>query len=398
MCYNRSLGTSRFRNWKHSGPHWRRRRRSCQDQRSGQGPRFGCDEPSGREEDWSYRQWIAFVWLRADRRWPQNPGVHCSKGIRCVVTRLRCLSRCGRRHAHNAASVVRLPLRPLSGMQREGPAARIWPWFCCFLDARFQHLRLFLFSRKDGAKRNHQVFKKFSAFRWNSPTFLIQAGLNQNRRCPTFFFCTGLSIGPFVSDRWCVAVQWFHDKGSRNYRKLSPSTEQFSIRRVAKSCPTIAYLWLFRYSPSSLRTLWSTVIKPSNFSARGTASPVRSSARSPCHLGSQAYFAISVFWEVIRNTLCSLDTVLIWRANSEFWEVFPSAGTFCIFEIFCEVLSPIWVIAVDLSMLNFWHWMNDCVLRRARLTTGLRASSKSSKVMNVYWRLPHLFALLHWLQ
>ena len=27
-----------------------------------------------------------------------------------------------------------------------------------------------------------------------------------------------------------------------------------------------------------------------------------SSARSPCHLGSQAYFAISIFWEVSENT------------------------------------------------------------------------------------------------
>ena len=33
--------------------------------------------------------------------------------------------------------------------------------------------------------------------------------------------------------------------------------------------------WLFRDSPTSLRTLWSVVIKSPNFSARGTALPVR---------------------------------------------------------------------------------------------------------------------------
>ena len=49
----------------------------------------------------------------------QNLGVLCSKGIRCVVARLLCLSRCGWGHAHNAAGVVRQPLRLLSG-QREG--------------------------------------------------------------------------------------------------------------------------------------------------------------------------------------------------------------------------------------------------------------------------------------
>ena len=44
---------------------------------------------------------------------------------------------------------------------------------------------------------------------------------------------------------------------------------------VAKSCTTTAYWWLFRDSQLSLRTLWSAVIKSPNFSARGTASPLR---------------------------------------------------------------------------------------------------------------------------
>ena len=73
----------------------------------------------------------------------QNLGVLCSKGIRCVVARLLCLSRCGWGHAHNAAGVVRQPLRLLSG-QREGLVhwMRLNPRFCCFWTPVFSNFRL----------------------------------------------------------------------------------------------------------------------------------------------------------------------------------------------------------------------------------------------------------------
>ena len=44
---------------------------------------------------------------------------------------------------------------------------------------------------------------------------------------------------------------------------------------VARSWPTTAYRWLSLDSHSSLRTLWSAVIKSPNFSAQSWASPVR---------------------------------------------------------------------------------------------------------------------------
>ena len=46
------------------------------------------------------------------------------------------------------------------------------------------------------------------------------------------------------------------------------------IHRVAGSCTTTAYRWLFRDSQLSLRTLWSAVIKSPKFTARSTASPL----------------------------------------------------------------------------------------------------------------------------
>ena len=69
---------------------------------------------------------------------------------------------------------------------------------------------------------------------------------------------------------------------SKHFRKLfSVSWEVYVlhgwdwIHRVARSCTTTAYRWLFRDSQLLLRTLWSAVIKTPKFSARGTAVPAR---------------------------------------------------------------------------------------------------------------------------
>ena len=118
-----------------------------------------------------------------------------------------------------------------------------------------------------------------------------------------FILRAALSAIPFFSDRRNDNVQRFHDTssqdlpnsnelslqmtlgfpdGSRNFRKLlSVSWEVFVLHGydcmhwVAKSCTKIAYRWLFPESPPSLKTLWSAVVKSSNFSARCTDSPVR---------------------------------------------------------------------------------------------------------------------------
>ena len=174
------------------------------------------------------------------------------------------------------------------------------------------------------SKRNYWAFEWFSKSSFTRSFPVCQEVLNisqmaigfhrishhfsSNPHCcnsaevPSFTLRTALSTMPCVSDRWSVAVRCFHDRssqdlpnsnelsekvtcglcdGSRNFLKLfSVSWEVFVlhgydwIHWVARSCTTTANRWLFRDSPSSLRTMWSTVIKSPNFSARRRASPV----------------------------------------------------------------------------------------------------------------------------
>ena len=69
--------------------------------------------------------------------------------------------------------------------------------------------------------------------------------------------------------------------GSRNFIRFWVSWEDFvlhgyeCIHCIAKSCTITAYRWLFRDLLSSLRTLWSAVIKSRKCSALGTTVPVR---------------------------------------------------------------------------------------------------------------------------
>ena len=75
------------------------------------------------------------------------------------------------------------------------------------------------------------------------------------------------------------------------------------IHWVAKSCTAIANRSLFRDSQFWLRTLWSAVIKSPNFSARGTAPPLRLLHGAPCNFRPLTDLAISVFKEVSINTV-----------------------------------------------------------------------------------------------
>ena len=101
-------------------------------------------------------------------------------------------------------------------------------------------------------------------------------------------------------ERWCTmilrlflaGIAQFHEivsvndfwflVGSKNFIGLFwVSWEELVLHgydcnhRVAKSCTTTAYRWLFRDSLSSLRTLWSAVIKSPKCSALGPTVPVR---------------------------------------------------------------------------------------------------------------------------
>ena len=133
--------------------------------------------------------------------------------------------------------------------------------------------------------------------------FSSRPDCNSTADVPSFTLRNTLSAIPFVCDLCGVDVQWFMERssqplpnseelsvqmtlgflsGSRNFCKLLwVSCEVLVlhgyawIHWVAKSCTTTAYRWLFRDSQLSLRTLWSAAIKSPNFSARGTAPPLR---------------------------------------------------------------------------------------------------------------------------
>ena len=129
---------------------------------------------------------------------------------------------------------------------------------------------------------------------------------------------------------------------------------------VARSWTTKAYGWLFRDSPSSLRTLWSAVIKSPNFSAWGRAPP---SARCPGHFGSQTDFGISVFRKA------SINTVLPW-----FWYHF--GRTF-----------RIWVLR---NVCGCMHFVSS------RLSLNSSNHSGRSRKRSSVSRLPSLFLFSFW--
>ena len=73
--------------------------------------------------------------------------------------------------------------------------------------------------------------------------------------------------------------------------------------RVAISCTTTAYQWLFRDSHPSLRTLWSAVIRSPKFSARGAVSPVRLLQRALVILVLMQMSQFRSFEKWVKNTV-----------------------------------------------------------------------------------------------
>ena len=143
-------------------------------------------------------------------------------------------------------------------------------------------------------------------------------------------FCVPLSQqSHFVSDRWCVDVQWFHDNSSQ----ALPNSNHW----VAKSCTTTAYRWWFTSFTKNFVICGYQITKIFRFGHDCTST---SSARSPCHFGSQADFAISVFGKVGFNNVLPRyqfsTTVRIWilRSVCECWHL-------CIFEFVCDLLQPL---------------------------------------------------------
>ena len=131
--------------------------------------------------------------------------------------------------------------------------------------------------------------------------FSSRPDCNNTAVIPSFTLRTALSVIRFFLI-FGADVQWFQERSSQtlsNSKELSVwmtlgflfgstnfcqlfcvSWEVFIlhgydwIHWVTKSCTTTAYRWLFRDSQTSLRTLWSAVIKSQKFSAWGTAPPI----------------------------------------------------------------------------------------------------------------------------
>ena len=153
--------------------------------------------------------------------------------------------------------------------------------------------------------------------------------------------------------------------GSKNFCKLlCVSWEVFVshgyawIHWVAKSCTTTAYRWLFRDSQFSLRTLWSAVIKSPNFSARGTASPLRL---------LHGAIVILVFWQISQfrslgneHKHCAfpvpLSSQVLWKTHEKSSQVRPSSPP----------RDSLWILATIL----------------ANQTTGLRVLARCP---HFYW-------------
>ena len=106
-----------------------------------------------------------------------------------------------------------------------------------------------------------------------------------------------------------------------------------------------------------------------------------SSAGSSCNFGSQAYFAISVFWEV------SKDTVVPWfwyhfRRTFRIWVLRNVRGHMhlCFLKIVCELLQPFTKISqtfvrisivIPLFILVFGYWVCLAPVTWCRFVTSL---------------------------
>ena len=92
--------------------------------------------------------------------------------------------------------------------------------------------------------------------------------------------------------------------GSRNFIRLFwVSWEVFVLHGYDKSCTSTAYRWLLRDLLSSLRILWSAVIKSPKMFRTGHDCTSTSSARSPPYFRPQTDIAILVLRKVRVDTM-----------------------------------------------------------------------------------------------
>ena len=145
---------------------------------------------------------------------------------------------------------------------------------------------------------------------------LSRPDCNSTADVPSFTLRTALSAIPFVFDLCGVDVQWFQDLP--NSKKLSawmifgflrtslgsywfPEKILFCTGRLLSLVPPTAHRRLFRDSLSSLRILWSAVIKSPKCSALGTTVPARFLQEAHCVLTRTPFhFCTRLHWQFMK--------------------------------------------------------------------------------------------------
>ena len=128
--------------------------------------------------------------------------------------------------------------------------------------------------------RDFECFADDSNIPWNAPTIHCPDLIATIPQMSLLSLCALLSLQSHLFPI-CVITFGFL-VGSSNFCKLFLVSWEVSVLHgsdcnhcVAKSCTTKANRWLLRDSLSSLRILWSAVIKITKMSALGTTVPVR---------------------------------------------------------------------------------------------------------------------------
>ena len=176
---------------------------------------------------------------------------------------------------------------------------------------------------------NHQ---NFSARGTTPPMRLLHGALVilvlwQISQFPMNCQCKWLSAFPTVREAFV--------NSSPSPEKFLFCTDKIESSEWLNFVPRQHYRWLFRDSPSSLRTLRSAV---------GTASPVRFLQRALVILVRLQISQFRSFWEESINTVlpgCHFRWTFRIRVMRSGRECVPWCWHFCIFEIICGLLQPL---------------------------------------------------------
>ena len=160
--------------------------------------------------------------------------------------------------------------------------------------------------------------------------------------------------------------------GSRNFIRFFWISSEDSVLHgydcihcVAKSYTTTAYRWLFLDSLSSLKTLWSAVIKSSKCSALGTTVPARLLHEAlviflQADVTPGSTFCSRLHWKFMR-WLGSVSTPLLWVSrlcrssfiNQILWIPVSNQAIHAIY-LFVLLLIPILILVLGFCRIKQW--------------------------------------------